>query len=389
MEDQLISDNFYHTVDLFIQLLGAEQVSKTDVFFRISRAAIGSYVDYSEINRILAEINSFYTWYDAWKKSADRFAYLAEQAELADHKITAGYHYLRAGLLYHFAQLFTRPEDPRRAEGQLKRVEYYRKACPLLNPPIEQVWIRYGQLSLPGYFRKPGETGAYPIVIMIPGANSVKEELHHWGEEFIKRGIATIALDGPGQGECAWKKGGVPMVFETYGEAIKATIDYLDTRADVKSDQIVIWGQSTGGHLAMRVAAHESRVLAAVSLGGGYDFRLEITPTAPADVWEEGRDLYGLTSFEEVVPFIRHHGSLKGIIDKVQCPLLVVHGARDNIVAMNEIDTIRKEASGPVTVMIFEDGNHSVCNRNLEMSSAVADWVQDRVSLKPILPLAD
>jgi 2,6-dihydroxypseudooxynicotine hydrolase len=219
---------------------------------------------------------------------------------------------------------------------------------------------------------------------MIPGANSVKEELHHWGEEFVKRGMATLMMDGPGQGECAWRMGGVPMVFETYAEAVTAVIDSLEARSDVDRQRVVVWGQSTGGHLAMRAAAHDHRIRAAVSLGGGYDFRLEITSTTPADVWEEGRDLYGLQSFAEVSPYIRQHGSLQGTIDKVQCPLLVIHGAKDNIVAMEEIDRIRKEAAGPVTVLVYEDGNHSVCNRNLEMSSAMADWVVDQVTIKQL-----
>ena len=82
LNDEILSENFYHTVNLFIQLLGAEQVSKTDMFFRISRAAIGSYVDYSEIQRILARITSFDRWYEAWKTSADHFSEIAEAVKM-------------------------------------------------------------------------------------------------------------------------------------------------------------------------------------------------------------------------------------------------------------------------------------------------------------------
>lgn len=379
LNDEILSENFYHTVNLFIQLLGAEQVSKTDMFFRISRAAIGSYVDYSEIQRILARITSFDRWYDAWKTSAVRFSEIAEAAEAAGHLVTAGENYLRAGLLYHFGQLFTRPEDANRSEGQRKRVFYYRKACPYLNPPIEPVDILFEGYTLPAYLCLPTGVKTPPIVLMIPGANSVKEELHHWGQKFIERGLATLVFDGPGQGERSLRNGGLALHLETFHHSVSAVLDHLENRSDVDAKRRVCWGQSTGGQLAMRAAAHDHRIKLAVSLGGGYDFRLEIKPTTPADVWEEARDLYGLSSFIEAEAYVKQYGSMQGIIEKVRCPLLIVHGGRDNIVAMEEVEKLKKEAGGPVSTLIFEDGNHSVCNRNLEMSAAMADWVVDQL----------
>ena len=379
MDDQNLVDNFYQTVDMFIKLLGAEQVSRTDIFFRISRAAIGTNIDYSEIQRVVADITSFSAWYDAWAKSAQRFALIAADAEAAGHTVTAGENYLRSALLYHYAQLFTRPEDPRRSEGQRNRVANYRKACPYLDPVIEMVKVPHQGLSFPGYLRLPTGVKSPPVVVMIPGANSVKEELHQWGYEFVQRGIATLAADGPGQGECSLRNGGVALSLETFSSAVTSIIDYLESRKDIDSKRLALWGQSTGGHLVIRAAASEKRVRCVVSLGGGYDFRLEITSTTPADVWEEARDLYGLASFDEAERYVRQHGTLKGVIDKVTCPLLVIHGAKDNIVAMEEIELIQRQVSGPIKVLVYEDGNHSVCNRNLEMRAVMADWVVDQM----------
>ena len=379
MDDQALADNFYHTVDMFIRLLGAEQVSRTDIFFRVSRAAIGINIDYSELQRIVAGITSFHAWYDSFQSSAEHFARLAEHAEIQGHYITAGEHYLRAGLLYHFAQLFTRPEDPRRIEGQQKRVAYYRQACPYLEPAVERVEVPFGGLRLPAYFRRLRGTAAPPIVLMIPGANSVKEELHNWGWEFVKRGLATLAFDGPGQGELAVRHGGPPLRLETYHHVVSAVIDYVESNLEVNPKYLAVWGQSTGGHLAMRAATQDSRIKAAVSLGGGYDFHLEMASTTPADVREEGRDLHGFSSFAETETYLRKYASLEGIAAKIRCPLLLIHGAQDNIVALEEMEQIRREAAGPTELKVYEDGNHSVCNRNLEMSAFMADWVADQL----------
>lgn len=379
MNDHELSERFYHNVDTFIQILGAEQVSKTDLFFRISRAAIGTNVDYSEIKRILADIKGLYFWYDAWKKSAERYLALAQEAEHSRHFITAGENYLRSALLYHFAQLLTRPEDPCKTEGQEKRVAYYRKACPYLVPPVEPQWIETEELRLPSYFRPAINKKKPPVVLMIPGANSVKEELHHWGWEFNQRGLATLAFDGPGQGELSVRNGGVPLRLETYHQVVSAVIDFLETRDDVDTTRAIVWGQSTGGQLAIRAAAHDSRIYGAVSLGGGYDYHLEITSTTPADVWEEARDLYGFETFAEVKDYILQKGSLEGIAEKVTCPLLLIHGELDNIVALDEMKRIKGETQGRTDLLVFKNGNHSVCNYNLEMRAAMADWVMDLV----------
>lgn len=380
MDEQYLIDSFYHNVDMFIRLLGAEQVSRTEVFFRISRAAIGAHIDYSELQRIVSRITSFSAWYTAWQGSADHFAQLAVQAEAKGRLVTAGEHYLRAALLYHFAQLFTRPEDPRRREGQRQRVAYYRLACPYLQPPIEPVQIPWDERYLSGYLRLPrGSSPPTPVVVLIPGANSVKEELHHWGEELVKRGLATLAFDGPGQGELSVRNGGLPLRLENYHEAVAAVLDYLQTRPEVDAQRIALLGQSSGGNLALRAAVWESRLKAVVALSGGYDFRGKSSPTAPIDVREEARDLYGLSSLAQLENYIREYGSLQGIIARIRCPILLLHGGQDRLVALDEVERIRREATAPVEVVIYEDGNHSICNRNLEMSAAMADWLVEQL----------
>ena len=381
-DDRPIIDNFYQTVDTFIRLLGPEQVSRTEVFFRLSRAAIGADIDYSELQRIVGRITSFQTWYSAWRDSADHFVHIAQRAQNKGHAVTAGENYLRAAHLYHFAQLFTRPEDPHRQEGQRRRVAYYHKAAPLLMPPVEIIEIPHDMLRMPGYLRLPlNHTEPTPVAIMIPGANSVKEELHQWGAALVKRGIATLMVDGPGQGELSVRNGGVPLRLESYHQAVSAMIDYVEARAELNHEQVILWGQSTGGNFVLGAAGRDHRAKAVVALAGGYDFRRKSATTTPADVREEARDLYGLASFAELSSYVQAHGSLQGIIEQIQCPILLIHGGQDGIVAPEEIEQIRQEATVPTDLLFYEDGNHSVCNHNLEMRAAMADWVVDRIQV--------
>src|SRR5207342_619761 len=106
-------------------------------------------------------------WYGAWATSAEKFEGLAKTAEDRGFPLTAGEHYLRASMLFHFAQLFTRPEDPRRREGCKRRVELFRRASPHLSPPVRTVDVAAGELTLPGYFRVPESRTRCSAVLLL------------------------------------------------------------------------------------------------------------------------------------------------------------------------------------------------------------------------------
>jgi 2,6-dihydroxypseudooxynicotine hydrolase len=380
LADRPLSDPYYANIDRLIHDEGAAKIAETERVFRIARCANGAGIDYSDVRRVIADITSLAAWYDAWQRCADRYAKLAEEAERKGRTLTAGGHWFRAALLYHYAQLFTRPEDPRRRIGQQRRVEYYRRACPLLEPMVQPVSIPYGALNLPGYLRLPDlRTQRVPVVIMIPGANSVKEELHHWAEWIVKRGVATLTVDGPGQGAMSVANGGVPCDLRRYHEAVSAMIDYIGTRAELDATRVALLGQSTGGNLVLGAAGHEHRPKAVVSLGGGFDFRGKTSATTPLDVKEEARDLYGLPSFKALEDYIAANGSLAGVIAKIRCPILLIHSGQDFLVPQGEIDAIKREVTAPCESLYYEDMGHSITGRNVEMSAAMADWVVEKL----------
>ena len=48
-----------------------------------------------------------------------------------------------------------------------------------------------------GYLRLPQAVNCPPLVILSPGLESAKEEFYHWENVFLKRGMATLSLEGP------------------------------------------------------------------------------------------------------------------------------------------------------------------------------------------------
>ena len=73
-----------------------------------------------------------------------------------------------------------------------------------------------------------------PVVIMIPGLDSVKEELQATAEYLLSRGLAVIAIDGPGQGEAEYE---LP-IEPAYERVTAAVADYLKGRDDIDPDRI-------------------------------------------------------------------------------------------------------------------------------------------------------
>src|SRR5579859_4839033 len=137
-------------------------------------------------------------------------------------------------------------------------------AC--LEPPAQRVEIPYGRHVLAGILRRPAGADHPPVVVMVPGLDSVKEELQATADHFLRRGIATLAIDGPGQGEMEFDRDIEPA----YEKPAGAGIDWLEGREDVDASRVGVFGVSLGGYYAVRVAAMERRVRATIELAGTY-----------------------------------------------------------------------------------------------------------------------
>ena len=166
---------------------------------------------------------------------------------------------------------------------------------------------------------------------MVNGADSVKEEYHNWARAFVRRGLAVLTMDGPGQGEMV---GVVPMRPDAWEEPVGAAIDALAADGQVDAGRVGIWGSSMGGFLALRAAGFERRVRAAISSGGFFDFRdYRFWPVSTQlNVME---DLMS-GSLAEARATVEAGCTLAGVVERIACPYLVIHGARDELVSVEE-----------------------------------------------------
>src|SRR5258708_7814589 len=178
---------------------------------------------------------------------------MGNKALAGGYTISAGAHFTRAAVCYHFGKFLFVNDMAQMKEAHRRAVECRNKALPHLAPPGERVAIPYEGKQLYGNLRKPttqpsdasrssngASTAKPPIVVMCMGLDSAKEEMDDYENRFLARGLATLSFDGPGQGEAEYDFALCPE----YEKPVKAVFDYLATRSDVDHMRAGISGAS-------------------------------------------------------------------------------------------------------------------------------------------------
>jgi len=162
-------------------------------------------------------------WCAAWSARAAVHENLGEQALAEGHTISAAGHYTRAAVCYHFGKFLFVIDPAQMKRAHMKALECRNRALPYLQPPGERVAIPYEGRELYGNLRKPAGSAKAPIVVMCMGLDSAKEEMDDYESRFLQRGLATLAFDGPGQGEAEYDF----AICPEYEKPVKAVFDWL------------------------------------------------------------------------------------------------------------------------------------------------------------------
>jgi 2,6-dihydroxypseudooxynicotine hydrolase len=326
--------------------------------------------DFEEVTK---SITSYDDWCRAWSERGAHHEQLGREAMARGHTLTAGECLQRACVYYHFGSfLFTR--DPAQMKAaHSKAIACRQAALPHLRPPGERVTIPYQGKTLAGILRKPVGIDKPPVVVMAVGLDSTKEEGDAYEAPFLARGMATLIFDGPGQGEGQYDF----AIRGDYEVPVKAVIDYVETRGDLDTSRIGMWGVSLGGYYAPRAAAFEKRIKACIALGGPFNWGAN-WDNLPALT----REAFTARSHAKSEAEARRNAntlSLEGVAQNITCPLFVVNGRLDRIVPAADAERLAREAKGPVTLMMIEDGNHIATNRAYRWRSQSADWMKERL----------
>lgn len=326
-------------------------------------------VDASDYARITASIQSWDDWCSGWSRGAEEYLDLGDAALTEDRFRSAGEFFERAATYFHFAKfLFVHDLDQARVAHQ-RAVQALTRALPLLDPIGRRENIAFDGSVLVGILRFPEGEGPHPTVILIPGLDSTKEEFREIERSFLERGMATFALDGPGQGEVEWTLPIRPD-WEAVGEVVLA---HLSGIPEIDFDHIGVWGVSLGGYYAARLASADLPIQATVALSGPYDF---------GDSWgnlnpltRRAFEVRSYSSNADEAELRARELTMEGRCDKITRPLLVVMGMRDRLFSYTDAERLVAETSGPSELLLLEHGNHGCANVIYRQRPYSADWM--------------
>ena len=153
----------------------------------------------------------------------------------------------------------------------------------LLDPPITEHQILHthglestteANSNIAVYARVPPHNGPakFPTIIQIYGLDGYRTEFTRKSTDHIKCNWASIAVEIPGTADC-------PALVndpESPERLWSSILDWLEQQEWVDRKKIVVWGVSTGGYYALRIAhTHKDRLAAVICQGAGCHYMFD------------------------------------------------------------------------------------------------------------------
>ena len=330
-------------------------------------------------------------WFDACVKVAEGVRAHAGKFADGNYRPAAAHAYLRACNYYQMAERFRTPKDDRALAAFRRGVECFHRFIKLTDVKIEMVEVPFADGKLPGYFvhaqnAKPGKT---PCVVFFDGLDVTKEIQYMRGvPDLIKRGISVLVMDGPGTGEAIRFRN--HFLRYDYEVAGSSCLNFLEKRADVDAKRIGIVAISLGGYYSPRCAAMDPRYAACIAWGAQWDyhetwkkridaqFKTSLSVPGHHIMWILGVDTLD-AALKKLEPF-----KLDGVMQKMRCPFLLVHGAEDEQIPLADAQK-QFDACGSkdktFRVYTAEEGGSQHCQRDY-LTLVVADmwnWFEEKL----------
>ena len=325
-------------------------------------------------------------------KEGERREGIARVFEEQGRLVSAYENYFIAALLYASAQWPYFDINDECLEWERRMISCYDNYIEYAPHPVERVDIPFQDTALSAFLHlpaRPAEGESFPCVLHIGGMDGSKENmvsLH--GDSALTRGMAVLALDGPGQGET--RNRGVTISSDNFAEAAETAVNWLNNRPEIDGDRIVIRGSSFGTYYGTVAAAGLKDKIKGYSGTGvcqepGCD---TIFNTASPTFKVRFMFMAGYED-EDAFDKFRQEFDLRKCAKDITAPYMIVAGESDQLSPIHHTYELFDLIEAPKRLVVYQGANHSMkfaasADLGEDVDSLVYDWLRDRVDGKPV-----
>lgn len=355
-----------------------------------SKSKPGGEVAVADFRAAARRIKKFDDFHREFAAGARKREAKAREFEEQGRTVAAGESYIAAALLWASACWPIFEDCPTLHEYEARMNACYAKFIKFAPHPIERAEIPFGKKHLPAYLHlprppQPGEK--FPCVISIGGMDGSKENMVAiYGDRFLTRGLAVLALDGPGQAESVGR--GIFFTERNFGDAGLAVHDWLSRHPAIDTNRLVIRSSSFGSYFGtVAAAALGDKIRGYAVTGvcqepGCYTIFNMASPTFKA------RFMF-MSGYDDEAAFDRfcQKIDLRPVAPKLVCPYMVIAGENDQLSPIEHTEQLFETITAPKRLVIYEGANHGVGDApsvaaGEEKNTMLADWLLDRVKGK-------
>ena len=351
-------------IDAYLRVFGAGDLPIGVSHGRL--AAMGLPADISA--RALRKVRRIADWDLGWTWAAQWFLGASRTFERTGQGHAAALAQRHAALSYHLAGMLVF-DDPRKMRAlRAAASSLYARSLPVLRPAVQRVEIPWRTARLPAYLALPDhDAGPVPLVVVLNGSSTSKEETLLWSEAFLAHGLAVLALDWPGSGESAPT---VPLTLDC-DDVSDGVLALAANQPGIDETRVALLGFSLGGALAAMTAANDRRIGAVVAVTPPYDPRPWLRQAQPLLRCH----LATLAGGERRLNRLAAAFALPAVVERVRCPILVIGAGRDLIVPPEEAIRYCAAAGELGTLLWYPDGSHGVYEELPDWTAEAARWL--------------
>ena len=251
--------------------------------------------------------------------------------------------------------------DERRTLYRQCRDFYIEAETARFGSDYRRIEVPFDGLLLHANLHIPSGRRDAPLVVIVHGVDSCKEEFLSTELSLLDAGYAVAGFDGPGQGEAllidrvCWRP--------TYSRSISALLGVVDGMGMANANQAGILGISVGGLWAMQAAADDDRVRAVYDLGGPINTlnRFSALPFLIKTRICQVTGVHDMSSVHRVLAQINIEDD--ALLARIDAAVRSIHGTHDRVVSIADKDwllaKLRTLRPGrDASLRLLEGGDH-------------------------------